>query len=118
VAEDDKEVRMYVFATVALLGLAAAKLVDLVRGSREVPRTFRLLLAFLAGVGITWITDYSMFAGWDVDFRALWMGSVATGLVIGGIASVWHEVLDVLSSYARRVHDQATEIERRIPRAA
>lgn len=109
---------MYVFATVALLGLAVAKLVDLVRGSREAPRTFRLLLTFLAGVGITWITDYSMFSGWDVTFRALWMGSVATGIVIGGIASVWHEILDVLSSYARRVHDQATEIERRIPRAA
>lgn len=109
---------MYVFATVALLGLLVAKLVDLVRAFYELPRNGRLLLAFLAGVGIAWAADYSVFAGWGIGFRSAWMGTVGTGLALGGLAAVWHEVLDMMSSYARRVHDQATEIETRIPRAA
>jgi hypothetical protein len=109
---------MYVFAAVALLGLAVAKFVDLVFGYVNVRRPVRPFLAFLAGIGIAWAADLSMFTGFGIDLRALWMGPVATGLVIGGLASAWHELLDVLASYARRVNDQATEIETRIPRAA
>lgn len=109
---------MYVFAGVILLGLVVAKFVDLVRGFVEFPRPIRLLLAFLAAMGITWAADYSMFEAWDIDLRELWMGPVGTGLVIGGLAALWHEVLDVVSSFARRVHDEATEIETRMPRAA
>ncbi len=109
---------MYVFATVLLLGLLVAKFVDLARGFVKLPATGRLLLAFLAGIGLTWAADYSMLASWGIGFRSAWMGPVATGLVIGGVAALWHELLEVISSYARRVQDQATEIETRIPRAA
>jgi len=109
---------MYVFATVILLGLLVAKFVDLINGFSELPKPGRLLLAFLAGIGLTWATDYSMFTAWDIAFRTGWMGPVGTGLVIGGVAALWHEVLDAISSVARRAHDQATEIETRIPRAA
>ena len=109
---------MYVFATVALLGLAVAKFVDVAGGYVNVRRPIRPFLAFLAGIGIAWAADLSMFAGFGIDLRALWMGPVATGMVIGGLASAWHELLGVLASYARRVNDQATEIETRIPRAA
>ncbi len=109
---------MYVFAAVVLLGLLVAKFVDLVCGIVELPRPIRLLLAFLAGMGIAWAADYSMFAAWNIELRALWMGPVGTGLVIGGLAALWHELLDVSSSVARRVHDEATEIETRMPRAA
>lgn len=109
---------MYEFATVALLGLAATKVVDFVRHVTDVTRAVRLFLGFALGVGLAWAVDYSMFAGWDIGFRTSWMGPAATGLVIGGLAAVWHEILDVLSSYARRSYDQATEIESRIPRHA
>ncbi len=109
---------MYPFGAVVLLGLVVAKLVDLVHGFVPMPRNSRLALAFVLGVLGTWATDYSMFAAWDIAFRAAWMGPVGTGLVLGGVAAFWHEVLDLLASTARRVHDQATEIETRIPRAA
>ena len=109
---------MYTFAIVILLGLLVAKFVDLVRGFVEFPRPIRLLLAFLAGLGLTWAAVYSMFQAWNIELRELWMGPVATGLVIGGIAALWHEVLDMAASQARRVQDEATEIESRIPRAA
>ena len=106
------------FAAVLLLGLVVAKLVDVIRAFVEMPRGVRLLLAFALGVLGTWAADYSMFASWGITFRALWMGPVATGLVFGGIAAFWHEVMDLVASATRRVHDEAAEIETRIPRAA
>jgi hypothetical protein len=109
---------MYVFAIVILLGLLVAKFVDLVRGFVDFPRPIRLLLAFLAGMGLTWAADYSMFQAWSIELRELWMGPVATGVVIGALAALWHEVLDMAASQARRVQDEATEIETRMPRVA
>ncbi len=109
---------MYVFAAVLVLGLVVAKLVDLVGAFVKLPRGVRLILAFVLGVLGTWAADYSLFASWGITFRAIWMGPVATGLMLGGIAAFWHEVLDLVASATRRVHDQATEIETRIPRAA
>jgi hypothetical protein len=109
---------MYEFATIALLGLAVCKLVDLAGHVGTPSRATKVTLAVLIGLGLAWLTDYNVFAGWGQGFRRLWMGTVGTGLVIAGLSAVWHEILDVLSSYARRSNDEATEIESRIPHAA
>lgn len=112
------EAAVYTFAIVVLLGLAIAKVVDIVGHLVPMHRAIPLVLALAGGVGIAWAADYSMFAAWDITLRQEWMGPVGTGLVIGGLAAVWHEVLHVLSSFAKRTEDQAVEIERRYPRAA
>jgi hypothetical protein len=109
---------MYEFATVALLGLAVCKLVDLGSNLGTLSRATKITLAVLMGVGLTWLLDYNVYAGWSQVFRKAWMGTVGTGFTIAAIATVWHEILDVLSSYSRRSYDQANEIESRIPRAA
>jgi hypothetical protein len=109
---------MYEFATIALLGLAVCKLVDLVGNLGTLSRATKITLAVFMGVGLTWLLDYNVYAGWSQVFRKGWMGTVGTGLTIAGLAAVWHEILDVLSSYARRSYDQAAEIESHIPRAA
>ena len=77
-------------------------------------RRFRLAVRL---VGLTWLLDYNVYAGWSQAFRKAWMGTVGTGLTIAGVAAIWHEILDVLSSYARR-SNQAAGIEAHIPRAA
>lgn len=105
---------MYEFATAVLLGLALYTIVNLVRHVSEVTRGLRIFLCLGFGALATWVTDYSMFAGWGVHFRSLWMGPVATGLVVGGIAALWHDAVGLITSYARRSFDEATEIERRI----
>ena len=109
---------MYEFATIALLGLAVCKLVDLAGNLGHLSRAAKITLAVLMGVGLTWLLDYNVYAGWSQVFRKGWMGTVGTGFTIAAIAAVWHEILDVLSSYSRRSNDQAAEIESHIPRAA
>jgi hypothetical protein len=106
---------MYVFATVVLLGLALAVVVDLV--GAQLSRSVRAALTIMLGMVLTWVTNYSAFAGWGIEFRSGWMGPVATGLAIAGIAAVWREVLGFLGSRGRRT-DDATEYEPRIPRHA
>jgi hypothetical protein len=93
---------MYEFATIALLGLAVCKVIDLVGNLGHLSRAATITLAVLMGLGLTWLLDYNVYAGWGQVFRKDWMGTVGTGFTIAGLSAVWHEVLGVLHSYARR----------------
>ena len=105
---------MHEFATVLLLGLAVHAVVNLIRQLGETSRALRIFLDLALGLLVAWGADYSMFAGWGVSLRSSWMGPAATGLVIGGLASLWTEVMGFITSYARRSYDEAAEIESRI----
>jgi hypothetical protein len=114
---------MYQFGTVVLLGLVVAAVVELVRHlgtprSARAAAVVRPVLALGLGVLLGWALDYSMFAAWGVRFREPWMGTVTTGLVIGGVATFWYGLLALVSSIAQRRLDDRVEIETRIPRAA
>jgi len=110
---------VYEFAIVALLGLAVYKTVDFLTGLTKMDEpAIRTFTTLGLGVVATWILDYSVFAAWGVNIREAWMGAVFTGLIVGGLAYVWHEALGVLEGYGRRQRDEAIEIENRMPRAA
>ena len=109
---------MYVFAGLILLALAVSKLVELVMGFAGLSRLSKTLVAMLIGIVTAWVTDYSVFASFGIAFRERWLEIAGTGFALAGLASLWHEALDLAASYTRRVHDEATEIETRIPRAA
>lgn len=109
---------MYHFGTAVLLGLAVFTVVSLVRHLVETPRALRIFLDLALGLIVAWVTDYSMFRGWGIEFRQAWMGPVGTGLVIGGVAAVVHDLMGLVTSFARRQYDEAAEIEARIPRKA
>jgi hypothetical protein len=109
---------MYVFATVILLGLAIAKVVDLFTQSADLSRGVRTALSIVLGLVTAFVADYSPFAQWGIPLRAEWVHLVMTGLTIAGVAALWHEVLDFVGSYARRSNDEATEIESRMHRVA
>ncbi len=109
---------MYVFATVVLLGLAIAKVVDLFTESSDLSKGVRTLLTIVLGIVAAFVADYSPFAAWGVALRAEWVHVVMTGLTLAGLATLWHEFLGLIGSYARRSADEATEIESRMHRAA
>lgn len=111
---------MYHFAIVALLALATYKTVDFLLGllGIELSTAVKTFVTLGVGVVFTEILDYSVFAGWGVGLRDTWMGPFWTGLMVGGMAFVWHELLGLLEGYGRRSRDEALEIERRAPKAA
>jgi len=111
---------MYHFAIVALLGLACWKVTGMLLGfmGRELEGHLRAFITLAIGVIGAYALDYSVFAGWGVAFREDWMGSVFTGLVVGSMAYVWHNVLGYLEATGRARRDEARSMERQTPRAA
>lgn len=107
---------MYEFATVILLGLGVAAVVATIRQLGDTTRGLRMFLDLLLGLAIAWLADLTVFAGWGIQLREAWVDTVLTGLAIGGAAMLWTDLMALITSYARRSYDQATEIESRIPR--
>lgn len=107
---------MYPLVAALLVSLAVAKLVDLVDYAVTIPRAVRLPLAFALGIGIAWSANWSMFYDWMIGFRYTWMNPIATGLVLGGLAALWHNMLSFVSSHAG--HAAQKEPGARIRKAA
>jgi hypothetical protein len=80
---------MYHFAVVALLGLVTLKVVELL--IELVPGVGRTstLATFAVGIATSVVLDYSMLAAFGIAVREQWMGTVATGLIVGALAFAW-----------------------------
>jgi len=100
---------MYEFATVALLGLALYKVMDLLGALGHLSRAATITLTILLGVGLTWLLDYNVYASWGQVFRKDWMGVVGTGITIAGFATVWDSVFGFLASYGHRRSPETTD---------
>ncbi len=111
---------MYEFAIVALGGLLVAKTVEFLGrlAPNEVHTSVKLFAAALAGVAYAYLFDYSLFGAWDIGVRSAWIGTVATGLFMAVVASVWHEALELMRGRAHRYRGEASEIDARMQRAA
>ena len=92
---------MHDFAVIALLALAVVKLVDFVCELIDY-KGLRSPLTFVAGIGLAWMLDYSMFAGWDVAVRDADAGMWVTGFVIAGMTVPWRALFGYLT------HERAT----------
>ena len=84
---------MYEFAVVALLGLAALKVVDLLTELVPGIARVRTLATFVLAVVAVIAIDYSVFSGFGVTVREEWVGTLLTGLIVGSLASAWETVL-------------------------
>lgn len=89
---------MYEFAVVALLGLVALKVTDLVIENAPGLDRIRTLFTFALAVAVTVALDYSIFAGFGITVREAWMGTVGTGLVVGSLAAAWSTLLGWLGT--------------------
>ncbi len=84
---------MYEFAVVTLLGLVALKVTDLLVDNAPGLDRIRTLLTFTLAIVFAVALDFSMFDGYGIAVREAWMGTVATGLVIGSLSSAWSALL-------------------------
>jgi hypothetical protein len=96
---------MYDFAVVALLALAALKLVDFLTDAVAQLRPLRSLLTFVVAVGGAVLLDYSVFRGWGVGIRNDTMGTWITGFMIAGMTVPWRAL------FAYLTHDRAAADE-------
>jgi hypothetical protein len=87
---------MYHFAVVALLGLAALKVTDLLGELVPAFTRMRTLLTFVLAVAAVIAIDYSIFDGFDIGVREHWMGIWATGFMVGSLTTVWRAALRYL----------------------
>lgn len=61
---------------------------------------------------MAWIAGFNMATLWGIDMRAVWIGITLHGLVIGGMALLWREILGLVSSLFRKVADEVDSLER------
>jgi len=89
---------MYHFAVVALLGLVALKVTDLLVELVPGLDRLRTLLLFTLAVVIAAALGYSLLEGFGIPVRDSWMGTGVTGLVIGSLGAAWQAVLGWLGA--------------------
>lgn len=103
---------MHPFALALLLAFAVMTLGSWLSRLAEVvrPHVFVLFLGF--GVGAAWLADLNLWELWGIAVRREWIGVTLTGLAIGGMAHVAHELLGPLAAMGRKTMDEAEVLER------
>lgn len=103
---------MYVFAIALLLGLAVAIVAAF--GERYLNKIPELRALVLVGLGIAaaWATGFNVWALWGISARAGWLGTTLTGVMLGGVAEIWHALFGLSFGLLRKVTDEATTMER------
>lgn len=107
---------MHDFAVVALLALAVVKTVDFLSDQLNLTR-FRSILTFVGGVGLAWLLDYSVFAGWDIPIRDADTGMIVTGFIVAGMTVPWRAAFGWLTQ-ARATMDETLGEHTSLRRAA
>lgn len=103
---------MFPFALALFIGLgitAMAMIFD--RWLSLVPEIWSLVLV-VVGVAVAWIAGFDMATLWGIDMRAEWIGITLSGLILGGMALLWRELLGLVGSLFRKVADEAASLER------
>ncbi len=111
---------MYAFVILVGLGLGLGVAMEVLDELVPVktPKALTRTIGALIAVGAAWALDYSVFTAFGQALRESWMHPVATGIVLVAVADLARELKSYVGGVARKTVDEATEIERRIPRAA
>ncbi|HZP90368.1 MAG TPA: hypothetical protein VFC04_05160 [Actinomycetota bacterium] len=109
---------MHAFGIALLLGLAVMIVAAL--AERYLAKTPEVRALVFLGLGIiaAWVMDFGLWREWAMTTRAGWLDTTLTGVILGGIAHVWHVLLGFVEGMSRKVADEASTIERTQLRAA
>lgn len=102
---------MYTFAVVVLLGLAVMTVIMLFARFLRIADELLVGIAILLGIGTAWVADFNLFASWGFVLREEWIAIVLTGIVISGVAYLFHEVIGLIAGVHRKYVDEVVEFE-------
>lgn len=98
---------VFLFLSLGIMGLTMIG----ERGTRRL-REGRAFEAGAWGVGLAWLANMNMWAGWSVgNLRYSWVGVTLTGIALGGAALLLHSLLGFFAGLFRKFDDQAEQIE-------
>ena len=103
---------MFAFAMMALLGLAVLAVTAIVSRFLSISAEIRAFALAALGVGAAWLIDLDLFGVLGIDTRHTAIGVTVTGLMIGGAAYFWQEILSFFTGLARKLGDEAATLEK------
>ena len=103
---------MYIFAIVTLTALGVVALVKCMERFIDQVKEYRPMAMATFGLLAAWLADFDLFARYGVAVREHWIGVALTGLALGGVALVWHEVHDTIAGWSRKTNDEAAALEK------
>ncbi len=103
---------MYAFAMMALLGLAVLGVTAIASRYLSLSAEIRAFALAALGVGAAWLINLDLFGVLAVATRGNAIGVTVTGLMIGGAAYFWQEILGFFTGLSRKLGDEAATLER------
>jgi hypothetical protein len=107
-----KEGTMYAFAMMALLGLAVLAVTAIASRYLSISAEIRAFVLPALGVGTAWLINLDLFGVLAVATRDSAIAVTVTGLMIGGAAYFWQEILGFFAGLSRKLGDEAATLEK------
>jgi hypothetical protein len=102
---------MFAFTLMALLGLGVLAVAAIAGRYVPVAAEIRAFLLVALGVGAAWLINLDLFTVLGVATRDSAIGVTVTGLMIGGAAYFWQQILGFFAGLTRKVGDEAASLE-------
>lgn len=103
---------MFAFGMIVLLGLAVLAVTAIVSRYLAIGAEVRAFALAGLGVGAAWLIDLDLFSVLGIDTRDSAIGVTVTGLMIGGAAYFWQEILAFFAGLSRKLGDEAATLEK------
>jgi hypothetical protein len=103
---------MFTFTMMALLGLAVLAVAAIAGRYLSISAEIRAFVLAALGVGAAWLIDLNLFTVLDIAIRDSAIGVTVTGLMIGGAAYFWQEILGFFAGLTRKLGDEAATLEK------
>ena len=103
---------MYAFAIMALLGLGVLAVSGIASRYVSLAAEVWAFVLVSLGVGAAWLINLNLFTMWGIATRDSAIGVTLTGLIIGGVAFFWREILAFFSGLGRKFTDEAATLEK------
>jgi hypothetical protein len=103
---------MNAFAMMALLGLAVLSVTAIASRYVSIAAEIRAFVLAALGVGAAWLVNLDLFGVLAIVTRDSAIGVTVTGLMIGGAAYFWQEILGFFAGLTRKLAGEVATLEK------